>query len=192
MSEMLRRRVNNMDSRLIIAGFGGQGVLAIGKLLTYAGMLEDKQVSWLPSYGPEMRGGTANCSVVISSEPVASPLVTEATSAIVMNRPSLDKFEKDIVPEGKLLINSSLIDRKTTRTDVAAYYIPANEIANDLGNPKVANMVMLGAMLEAENVVDEESVLEAFKKVFGENKAKLIPINQEAMRAGAKVVQEQR
>lgn len=181
-----------MDERLIVAGFGGQGVLAIGKLLTYAGMIEEKQVSWLPSYGPEMRGGTANCSVVISTQPVASPLVTDATAAIIMNKPSLDKFENDIIPNGKMLINSSLINRKTTRTDVEAYYIPANEIANELGNAKVANMVMLGALLEAEKVVEHQSILDAFLKVFGENKVKLLPLNESALEAGANSVKSQR
>src|SRR5690606_15420906 len=111
------------------------------QLLTYAGMIENKNVSWLPSYGPEMRGGTANCGVVVSAEAVGSPVVINPTSAIVMNRPSLDKFEPAIVEGGKLFINSSLIDRKSTRDDIEVYYVPANEIANELGNMRVANMV---------------------------------------------------
>lgn len=181
-----------MDERIVIAGFGGQGVMALGQLLTYSGMIEDKRVSWLPSYGPEMRGGTANCNVIISSDAVGSPVVVEATSAIVMNRPSLDKFENTMVVGGKLFINSSLIDRKTSRTDIEAFYIPANEIANDLGNPRVANMVMLGAFLEATNAVEVNSVLnEAFTAVFGSNRTHLMPINKEALEKGAELAREQ-
>lgn len=181
-----------MDERIVIAGFGGQGVMALGQLLTYSGMIENKRVSWLPSYGPEMRGGTANCNVIISSDAVGSPVVVEATSAIVMNRPSLDKFENTMVVGGKLFVNSSLIDRKTSRTDIEAFYIPANEIANDLGNPRVANMVMLGAFLEATNAVKVDSVLnEAFTAVFGSNRAHLMPINKEALEKGAELAREQ-
>lgn len=177
-----------MDARLVIAGFGGQGVMAMGKLLTYAGMIENKEVAWLPSYGPEMRGGTANCNVVISEEPVASPVVTEATAVLIMNKPSLDKFEGDIIPGGQLFINSSLIDQKAKRTDIEAYYVAANDIANEIGNARVANMVMLGAYLEKSKAVKNESVLTAFLKVFGENKTKLIPINEKALLAGAAAV----
>jgi len=182
-----------MEERIVIAGFGGQGIMAIGQLLTFSGMIEDKNVSWLPSYGPEMRGGTANCNVIISTEAVGSPVVTESTSVIVMNRPSLDKFENTIVPGGKLFINSSLIDRKATRDDIEVYYIPANEIANELGNSRVANMVMLGAFLEVTNVVEKSTILDkAFIEVFGENRAHLIPINKEAMERGAEIVRSQR
>lgn len=178
-----------MEERIVIAGFGGQGVMALGQLLTYSGMIENKRVSWLPSYGPEMRGGTANCNVIISTDAVGSPVVTESTAAIVMNRPSLDKFENTVVPGGKLFINSSLIDRKSTREDIQVYYIPANEIANELGNPRVANMVMLGAFLEATKAVEVESVLnKAFTAVFGENRSHLLPINKEAIEKGSEIV----
>lgn len=177
-----------MEEKLIIAGFGGQGVMAMGQLLTYSGMIEDKNVSWLPSYGPEMRGGTANCSVILSDEPVGSPVVTDSTASIVLNKPSLDKFENSVVPGGKLFINSSLIDKKSVRNDIDVYYIPANEIAMELGNDKVANMVMLGAFLEATKLVDIESILKAFTKVFGENKAHLVPLNKEALEKGAETV----
>ncbi|MBZ2175959.1 2-oxoacid:acceptor oxidoreductase family protein [Schnuerera sp. xch1] len=180
-----------MEERITIAGFGGQGVMAIGQLLTYAGMIEDKNVSWLPSYGPEMRGGTANCGVTISSEDVGSPVVVDASTAIVMNKPSLDKFEPTIVEGGKLFINSSLIDQKAERDDIEVYYIPANEIAEELGNMKVANMVILGAYLEVAKPVKVESILEGFTKVFGEKKAKLIPINKKALEKGAEVVRKQ-
>lgn len=178
-----------MEERIVIAGFGGQGVMALGQLLTYSGMIENKRVSWLPSYGPEMRGGTANCNVIISTDAVGSPVVTESTAAIVMNRPSLDKFENTVVPGGKLFINSSLIDRKSTREDIEVYYIPANEIANELGNPRVANMVMLGAFLEATKAVEVKSVLnKAFTAVFGENRSHLLPINKEAIEKGSEIV----
>ncbi|WZL72403.1 2-oxoacid:acceptor oxidoreductase family protein [Clostridiaceae bacterium 35-E11] len=173
---------------IICAGFGGQGVMSMGQLLTYSGMLEEKHVSWLPSYGPEMRGGTANCSVIVSDKPIGSPIVTDATSAIVMNLPSLLKFEKDVVKDGLLLVNSSLIEAKTTREDIKAYYIPANEIAGEIGNAKAANMVMLGAFLELTKIVEVESVLSAFKKVFGPSKEHLIPMNKEALEKGAAAV----
>jgi 2-oxoglutarate ferredoxin oxidoreductase subunit gamma len=177
-----------INERIIMAGFGGQGVMSMGQLLTYAGMIEGKNVSWLPSYGPEMRGGTANCNVIISDSPVASPIVTDATAVIAMNRPSLDKFEPSIIEKGLLLINSSLIDRSAERDDIIAYDIPANDIANELGNSRIANMVMLGAYLEATGALKKESVIEALKKVFGERKAHLIPINEDALDRGAQLV----
>ncbi len=178
-----------MEERIVIAGFGGQGVMALGQLLTYSGMIENKHVSWLPSYGPEMRGGTANCNVMISEDPVGSPVVVEPTAAIMMNKPSLDKFENTIVAGGKLFVNSSLIEGKIARDDIDAYYIPANDIANDLGNPRVANMVMLGAFLEATKAVKVDSVLDrAFTAVFGERRANLKPINKEALEKGAEIV----
>lgn len=173
-----------------MAGFGGQGVMSMGQLLTYAGMIENKHVSWLPSYGPEMRGGTANCNVMVSDGPIGSPIVTEATAAIVMNRPSLDKFEDDVVKGGNLLINSSLIDRKANREELNAYYIPANEMAVELGNAKVANMIMLGAYLELTKAVKVESIVAALKKVFGESKAHLIPLNEKALEKGAEAVRK--
>ncbi|MBB6215117.1 2-oxoglutarate ferredoxin oxidoreductase subunit gamma [Anaerosolibacter carboniphilus] len=174
--------------QVICAGFGGQGVMSMGQLLTYAGMIEGKNVSWLPSYGPEMRGGTANCSVVVSDKPVGSPIITDATTAIVMNLPSLIKFEKDLVKDGILLINSSLIEKKPSRDDVKAYFVPANEIANDLGNAKVANMVMLGAFLELTKTVEVDSIIAALKKVFGPSKEHLIPMNKDALEKGAAAV----
>jgi 2-oxoglutarate ferredoxin oxidoreductase subunit gamma len=169
----------------IFAGFGGQGVLLMGQLLAYAGMLENKEVSWLPSYGPEMRGGTANCSVVISDRPVASPIVTKATSVVVMNRPSLDKFESFVQKDGMLFVNSSLIDKKAERKDINVFYVPCNDIAEELGNPKVANMVMLGAYIHKTQCVDFENVLKALLYKLGENKAHLIPLNREALNKGA-------
>ena len=168
-----------------MAGFGGQGVMSMGRILAEAGLKEGKNVSWLPSYGPEMRGGTANCSVIISDEPVGAPTVTEATAAIVMNRPSLDKFEKDVLPGGHLFINSSLIDRKATREDINVYYIPANEIADELGTGKIANMVMLGAYIKVTNAAKEETIMEYIEEIFSGKKAELIPLNKEALKRGA-------
>ncbi|PKM51833.1 MAG: 2-oxoacid:ferredoxin oxidoreductase subunit gamma [Firmicutes bacterium HGW-Firmicutes-7] len=177
-----------MTEQVIIAGFGGQGIMSIGQMLTYAGMIEDKNVSWLPSYGPEMRGGTANCNVTVSDDMVGSPIVTEASAVLVLNKPSLDKFESFVREKGLLIVNSSLIDKKTTRNDIRTYYIPANEIAAELGNDKIANMVMLGAYIELTKVVAVDSVLEALKKVLGESKAGLIPINRQALERGAACV----
>ena len=169
----------------IFAGFGGQGVLLIGQLIAYAGMYEGRNVSWLPSYGPEMRGGTATCSVVVSDDPIASPVLSMADCVIAMNTPSLEKFEANVNPGGKLFINSSIIEKKATRTDIDVYYVPCNEIADQLGNPKVLNMAMLGAFLEATNVVKVDSVLDALLYKLGEKKAKLIPLNRQAIEMGA-------
>ena len=180
-----------LNEKVICAGFGGQGVMSLGKLLAYAGMLENKEVSWLPSYGPEMRGGTANCSVMISEKMIGSPVIDgDATAAIIMNLPSLDKFEKDVKEGGTLLINSSLIDKKATRNDIDVYYVPANEIANELGNAKVANMVMLGAYIELLSPVTMDTIKETLKKVFGPSKAKFIPLNEEALLRGAESVKK--
>lgn len=176
-------------ARVICAGFGGQGVMSMGQLLTYAGMLEGKEVSWLPSYGPEMRGGTANCAVTVSDSPVGSPLITgDATCAIVMNLPSLEKFESEVKPGGKIIVNSSLIEQKVQRDDVDVYYIQANDLAAELGNPRVANMIMLGAYLKTEPAVEVDSVLEAFKKVFGPSKEKFVPLNKDALLKGAAAI----
>ena len=180
-----------MTEQIICSGFGGQGVMSMGQLLAYAGMLENKEVSWLPSYGPEMRGGTANCSVIVSESLIGSPVITnDATCAIVMNKPSLIKFEQNILPGGKLLINSSLIEDKATRDDVEVYYVNANEIAAECGTDKAANMVMLGAYLELTGVVAVESVKQAFLKVFGERKAHLLPLNEMALQKGAEAVRK--
>ena len=180
-----------VNEKVICAGFGGQGVMSMGQLLTYSGMVEGKQVSWLPSYGPEMRGGTANCNVMVSDTMIGSPIITnDATCAIVMNLPSLDKFEADVTADGLVLVNSSLIEKKVARTDVKAVYIPANEVANELGNPRVANMVMLGAYIELNSPVALATVKETLKKLFGASKSHLIPINEEALERGAALAKE--
>lgn len=172
----------------LFAGFGGQGMLLIGELLASAGMIEGKYVSWLPSYGPEMRGGTANCSVVVSDKPIASPVITKASCVVAMNRPSLDKFEATVKEGGMLIINSSLIDIKSTRDDVDVYYVPANFKAEELGNVKVANMVILGSYLEKSKCVTIDSLMEALSNKLGERKAHLLDINKKALLAGAELV----
>jgi 2-oxoglutarate ferredoxin oxidoreductase subunit gamma len=178
-----------MTHQIIIAGFGGQGIMLMGQLLAYAGMLEGKNVSWLPSYGPEMRGGTANCNVIISDEPVASPIVAEATAVMVMNRPSLDRFENAVMKDGVLLVNSSIIDKKASRDDIEVLYIPANEIADWLGNGRVANMVMLGSYIAKTGAVSSVSVIESLKKMLGPSKGHLIRVNEEALLKGTKCVE---
>ena len=177
-----------MTNEFLIAGFGGQGVMAIGKSLAEAGMKEGKEVSWLPSYGPEMRGGTANCSVVISTDPIVSPIILEPTELIAMNLPSLLKFEPTVVPGGTIFVNSSIITEKVTRTDVKAVYVPCLDIANELGNSKVANMVMLGAYIQAMGNLGEETIKEMLVHMFTGPKAKLVDLNIEALRRGAACV----
>lgn len=175
-----------MENQIIIAGFGGQGVLLIGKMLAYAGMMEGKEVSWLPSYGPEMRGGTANCTVVISDVPVGSPVVKSPDILIVLNRPSLDKFEPFVKKDGLLIINSSLIDKKAERNDIEVLYVPANDLAIKSGSPKAANMVALGALIGKTNLLQIESIKETIRDTFSE-KEKLINLNLKALEEGIKV-----
>ena len=172
--------------KISCAGFGGQGVMSMGQLLTYAGMIDGKEVSWVPAYGPEMRGGTANCSVTVSDEPVSSPIFeTGITTAVVMNLPSFNKFVSKVAPGGSIFVNSSIIAEKVDRTDVNVYYVPVNDMAAELGNPKLINIIMLGAVIEIDRIVESESILKAFLKVFGDSKAKFIPINREALAKGS-------
>jgi len=174
---------------IIMAGFGGQGVMSMGQLLAYAGMLEEKAVSWMPSYGPEMRGGTANCTVVITEEEqVGSPIVSDPTTLVAMNYPSVQKFKEAVQKDGILLYNSSLIETEVTADGIHVYPIPANEIAVELGNSRIANMVMLGALIELTKIVSIESVLESLKKVLPERRHNLIPLNEQALRKGAELV----
>ena len=173
-----------MTKRYLFAGFGGQGMLLIGKFVAMACMLEGKHVSWLPSYGPEMRGGTANCSVTVSDEPVASPMVEKADAIIAMNRPSLDKFESHVKPGGVLVINSSIIDRKVQRDDVRVVYCDANRIAESVKNPKGANVAILGALMEATEVCDTDKMIEAIRIELGERKARFLEGNKAALAAG--------
>ncbi|MHB9094922.1 MAG: 2-oxoacid:acceptor oxidoreductase family protein [Eubacteriales bacterium] len=179
-----------MLEELIIAGFGGQGVMSMGQLLTYAGMIENKHVAWIPSYGPEMRGGTANCAVTVSEKEISSPVVTEPTSVIIMNQPSLEKFEPTLKPGGLLLVNSSLVSKKASRQDLRVVEIASNEIANEkLGNTRVANIIILGAYIELTKVVTIDSIIESLKKVLPERRHNLIPLNRQALELGAEIVQ---
>jgi 2-oxoglutarate ferredoxin oxidoreductase subunit gamma len=175
-----------VQNDVIMAGFGGQGILLIGKMLAYAGMREGKEVSWLPSYGPEMRGGTANCTVVISDRPVGSPVIQSPRAVLAMNLPSLDKFEPDVRPGGLLLVNTSLIERKPVRTDVTVIEVPANQIANELGNPRGANMVALGAYLGATDAVSLDGVIEVVRETFAA-KPGVIDVNIQALRRGHEI-----
>ncbi|MDO5000674.1 MAG: 2-oxoacid:acceptor oxidoreductase family protein [Eubacteriales bacterium] len=173
-----------MLKQFIFAGFGGQGMLLIGKFLAMASMLEGKHVSWLPSYGPEMRGGTANCSVNVSDEEVASPIVDQADVVIAMNLPSLDKFEKSVRPGGVLVINSSIIERKSVRDDITVVYCDAMKIAEEVGNPKGANVAILGAMMAKVDVCSVDSMIEAIRIELGERKARFLEGNKKALLAG--------
>jgi 2-oxoglutarate ferredoxin oxidoreductase subunit gamma len=178
-----------MTEKIICAGFGGQGVMLLGKLIAYAAMLHKKQVSWLPSYGPEMRGGTANCHVIVSDTPIGSPIISkDADFVIVMNKPSMEKFESSLLPGGKLLVNSSLIVEKAKRNDIEIYYIPANEIASKCGLDKDSNLVMLGAYLALTESVLEKEIIEAFSKVFNAKKYELINLHKLALKKGEESV----
>lgn len=170
---------------IIIAGFGGQGVMSMGQLISYAGMTEGKNVSWLPSYGPEQRGGTANCAVVVSQDPVGSPVVTAPSTAIVLNNPSFEKFEPKVRKNGLLFVDSSLVDRKSIRTDITVVKIDATNLANELGNAKIANSILLGALLEYTKLLSPQSILEALEKVLPPKKHALIPDNERALEKGS-------
>lgn len=180
-----------MTTELIFAGFGGQGVLLAGQVVTYAGMDEGKHVSWLPSYGPEMRGGTAYCSVVVSDEEIASPSVVNPDVVVVMNRPSMEKFESKLKPGGTLIMNSDLIETEPTRTDIRVVRVPANTLAEEAGTLKAANMVALGACNECTPVVEDASLISALAKIMGEKKKHLIPINQNALNLGKKKAKDE-
>lgn len=179
-----------MKEEIIMAGFGGQGVMSIGRLLSYAGMKEDDEVSWMPSYGPEMRGGTANCTVIVSDEKIPSPLSSKPDTIIVMNLPSLDKFSPMVKSGGLILYNSSLIEKEVEREDVETVAVPANEVANELGNSKVANMVMLGTYLgvQTKNFVRLETVKDALENVLPARRHDLIPLNKKALERGKELI----
>ena len=169
---------------MIIAGFGGQGLLFSGKVLAYAGLLEGRELSWLPSYGPEMRGGTANCCVILSDTPVGSPIVQNPNVLMVMNTPSLDKYEADVTPGGKIFVDSTLVSRKVSRTDVEVFYIPATKMAADMGMPTLANMILLGAIIKQTGCIKDETVTDALHKVIPAKKANLFDANMQAINAG--------
>ena len=173
-----------MTHELIFAGFGGQGILFAGKLLAYAAMMNDSHVSWLPSYGPEMRGGTANCHVIVSDEPVSSPMITVPTILAAMNKPSFEKFEQSVKPGGIIVKDSTLIDAKPSRTDVSYFDIPATKIAMDLNSDKLANMVMTGKILKESGMLDMDIVLKALEKIVPPGKKALIETNTKVLMAG--------
>ena len=180
-----------MLEELIIAGFGGQGVMSMGQLITYAGMIENKNVAWIPSYGPEMRGGTANCAVTVSDREISSPVVTEPSTIIIMNQPSLHKFLPILKPGGLLLINSSLVTADISRNDLRVLEIPSNELANEkLDNTRVANIIILGAYIEITKVVTIDSIIESLKKVLPERRHNLIPLNRQALELGAEFAKQ--
>ncbi len=179
-----------MIDKIICAGFGGQGVMSIGRLIAYTGMKENLEVSWLPSYGPEMRGGTANCHVLVSDTPIGSPIIShDATLVIAMNLPSLVKFQDDLTEGGVLMYNSSLIDPPKLRDDITPVPVPANDKALELGNLQSANMIMLGAYIGLRKMLPIESVVSALEKVFGAAKAHLLPGNKQALYKGLELTQ---
>lgn len=173
-----------MHEEIVFAGFGGQGVLFAAQLLAYAGMMQRKQVAWVPSYGPEMRGGTASAAVIISDDEIGSLVVSEPTVAVVMNPPSMERYEPMVKPGGLLIVNRSLISQPLTRTDINVIEVPANDVAVELGNDRLANMVVLGAVLAATGVVPLEMVVAAMKKTLTGGKARFLKDNEAAVRRG--------
>ncbi len=176
---------------VIVSGFGGQGTLFAGQVLAYAAMDAGKYVTWIPSYGPEMRGGKARCTVVVSDEEIGSPIVRRPMSAIVMNIPSFEAYEPAVQPGGVLVVNSSLVDRASERDDITVLYVPGTETATEMGNVRVANMVLLGAWAVATGVATIEQLAQALADHLPAGKQKLVPLNQEALRKGAALAQEQ-
>ena len=174
-----------MQTEIIIAGFGGQGVLFAGQVLAYAAMDNGKEVTWIPSYGPEMRGGTANCTVVIADEEIGSPIVKHPSAVIAMNQPSLEKYEPLVSESGTLLINSSLVDRAAVRTDIQSFNLPANEIAETIGDKRMATIVMVGALLTVIPVLPIEAIERTLQEHLPERHKKLLPMNFQALRSGA-------
>jgi 2-oxoglutarate ferredoxin oxidoreductase subunit gamma len=174
-----------MQTEIVFSGFGGQGVLFAGQILAFAGMDAGKKVTWMPSYGPEMRGGTANCTVIIADEEIGSPLVRHPQAAVVMNLPSLDKYEPVLIEGGVLIVNASLVNRDVTRTDIVHVTVPANEIAEKLGFKRLTNMVMLGALFEKLPVLPMSALEEALQNHLPERHRKYLPANLEALKQGA-------
>ena len=177
------------DHEIIIAGFGGQGLLFAGKVLAHAGLLEGRELSWLPSYGPEMRGGTANCNVILSDSPVGSPIVQHPNVLVVMNTPSLEKYENTVAPGGKIFVDSTLIDKKVSRTDVDVYYIPATQMAKEMELGNLANMILLGTVIRETACIREETLEEALKHVIPARKMDLFDANMAAIQAGMNAVE---
>ncbi len=181
-----------MQTELILSGFGGQGIMFAGQIISYAAMDAGKQVTWIPSYGPEMRGGTANCTVVIADDEIGSPVVKNPDAALVMNLPSLDKYEPTIKPGGVLVINASMVDRPGQRTDIKSIAVPCNEIADEIGNSRLANMVAVGALVEMSGALTVKDIEEALNAHMPGRHKHLLPKNIEAIKRGAEYVRAHR
>lgn len=177
-----------MTQEILFAGFGGQGILSMGKFLAFAGLKEELNVSWCPSYGPEMRGGTANCSVIVSTEEIGAPLITAPDTLVVMNRPSLDKFEHTVKPGGLIIMDSNLVTREVGRDDVTVVKIPSQELAEGIGSKTIANMILLGALVEKTKVIPVETLLQALKE---EGKEKFYDFNKLAIDKGMELAKAQ-
>lgn len=179
-----------MTEEIIIAGFGGQGVLSMGKILAYSGIMQDEEVSWMPSYGPEMRGGTANVTVILSDDRISSPYLKVYDTAIILNQQSMDKFEETIKPGGILIYDPNGISHHPTRSDINIYQIEGNKLAAEMGNKKIFNMIVLGGFLKIKPIVKLENVIEGLKKSLPERYHHLIPLNQEAISKGMESIVE--
>lgn len=173
-----------MTEEIIIAGFGGQGVLSMGQILCYSGVMENKEVSWMPSYGPEMRGGTANCIAIISDSPISSPILTRFDTVIALNQPSLDKFESAVKPGGLLIYEAGTILNPPKRKDITIVPLEATKEASNMNNTKIMNMIVLGAFLKKKPIIAMENILKGLKKVLPERYHNLIPLNEEAIKKG--------
>lgn len=176
-----------MQEEVIISGFGGQGTLFAGQVLAYAAMDAGYHVTWIPSYGPEMRGGKARCTVIVSDEEIGSPLVRRPSAAIVMNIPSFEAFEQAVKPSGLLVVNQSLIPRRSEREDIRVIYAPATEWATEMGNAQVANMICLGALVQARGILQVEALEKALEDHLAECHRKWLPLNREALHRGAEI-----
>ncbi len=179
-----------MTEEIIIAGFGGQGVLSMGKILAYSGIMQDQEVSWMPSYGPEMRGGTANVTVILSDDRISSPILTEYDTAIILNQQSMDKFEPMVKPGGLLIYDPNGITRHPERTDIKIYRIEASKEAAAMGIAKIFNMIVLGGYLKVKPIVEMKNVIKGLKKSLPERYHHLIPDNEKAISRGLEIVQE--
>ena len=179
-----------MKREICISGFGGQGVLSMGKILAYAGLMQDKEVTWLPAYGPEQRGGTANVTVIISDEPIASPLLQKYDIVVVLNQPSMDKFESRVKPGGIMIYDPQGMTRKPERKDISVYEVEASRVSQELGQAKTFNMFVLGGLLKVDPIVEMDSVMRGLKKTLPERHHKLLPANEAAMIKGGEIIKK--
>ncbi len=187
---MQKRTITRMKQEIIISGFGGQGVLSMGKMIAYSGMVEGKEVSWMPAYGPEQRGGTANVTVIVSDERISSPVLSRYDTAVILNQPSLEKFEDKVVPGGILIYDGYGIYEPPKRKDIRVFRIDAMDLANERRMGKAYNMVVLGGLLKVRPIVEIDSVLEALRKKLPKRHHNLIPMNEEALRIGMSLIKE--